>query len=213
MCQQNIWELQGSSLNRQVRRAQVVKHMLRSFKSGLILDVGCAEGFVVGVDLDESIKIAKAKVKNAGFVQATITNLPFKSECFDAITLLEVLEHLPDPIMNEGIQEVDRVLKPKGILIIGVPYKEKITYTRCIHCGKLTPLWGHLRSMDEQKVTKLLPKHYSLITHLTLPNAALISLAGIFKPLPLRLWLSLNSLLGIVSKGYWLLLKYQKGVV
>jgi len=76
MLQQNIWELQGSSLNRHIRRAQAVKHMLKDSKIRLILDVGCAEGFVtsfisnqqtfaVGVDIDESIKTAKTKVKNA----------------------------------------------------------------------------------------------------------------------------------------------------
>ncbi|MHA1834277.1 MAG: hypothetical protein ACTSV7_09815 [Candidatus Baldrarchaeia archaeon] len=64
---QNIWELRGFLLNRQVRRGQVIKSMLKSSKAKLVLDVGCAEGFitnflsqlpayVIGIDLDESIK-------------------------------------------------------------------------------------------------------------------------------------------------------------
>lgn len=116
---QNIWELQGSSLHRQVRRAEAVKSMLENSKA--VLDVGCAEGFitsflvdeqiyVAGVDLDESIKIAKNKVKKADFVYASITHLPFKDEYFDAVTLLEVLEHLPDNVLAEGVKEVDRIL-------------------------------------------------------------------------------------------------------
>lgn len=167
--QQNIWELQGPALNRQLRRAQAVQSMLKIHTPKTILDIGCAEGFitsfladgqtlVVGVDMDESIKIAKVKVKNAEFVHASITHLPFKDRCFEAVTLLEVLEHLPNSILGDGMEEINRILDTWGTLVISVPYKEKITYTRCIHCGKLTPLWGHLRSMDEKDVTSLLPK-------------------------------------------------------
>ena len=220
--QQNIWELQGSALNRQLRRAQTVKNMLKNSHSKLILDIGCAEGFitsfladkqtlVVGVDLDEeSIKIARTKVKNAEFVHASITQLPFKDRCFEAATLLEVLEHLPDSILRGGMEEADRILDTEGTLVIGVPYKEKITYTRCIHCGKLTPLWGHLRSMDEKNVTSLLPKNYTLTSRHTLPNLELISLLTIFRRLPFKIWFMLNNILGKIRKGYWLLLKYEK---
>ena len=206
-----------------MRRGQVVKNMLKSSKAKLVLDIDCAEGFitnflsqlpayVVGVDIDESIKIAKKKVSGTDFIRATITNLPFKNECFDAITLLEILEHLPDPTLDEGIKEVDRVLKPGGILLIGVPYKEKITYTRCIHCGKLTPIWGHLRSLDEYKVTSLLPGNYKLVRKKHIPNLGLISCSRIMNILPLRLWLLINDLLGIIRKGYWVILEYVKSL-
>jgi len=221
MSHQNIWELQGFLLNRQVRRGQIVKSMLKSFKARLVLDVGCAEGFltnflsqlpayIIGIDLDESIKIAKSKVSRADFIRATITHLPFKDECFDAITILEVLEHLPNPILNEGIKEVDRVLKPEGILLISAPYKEKITYTRCIHCGKLTPLWGHLRSLDEHKVSSSLPKNYRLVGKKHIPNLELISCSRVMSFLPLQLWLLINEILGIIRKGYWIILEYIK---
>ena len=143
MYQQNIWELKGSLLIRQIRRAQLVKNMLKQFKIKLILDVGCAEGFVtsflsqlsadvVGIDIEEDIRFAKDKVKNASFIRASITHLPFRDQVFEAITLLEVLEHLQDQTIKEGIKELDRVLKSGGILIISVPYKEEITFTRCI---------------------------------------------------------------------------------
>jgi len=175
MAEQNIWKLQGSSsLNRQVRRGHVVKQMLKHSKARLILDIGCAEGFitnylsqlqaqVIGIDIDQSLKIAKNKVKNADFIQASITHLPFKDGTFEAATLLEILEHLPNAAINKGIAEVNRVLKSGGTLIVSVPYKEKITYTRCIHCGKLTPLYGHLQSFDENKIASLLPENYKMV--------------------------------------------------
>jgi len=112
--------------------------------------------------------------------------------------------------LNEGIREVDRVLKPRGILLISVPYKEKITYTRCIHCGKLTPLWGHLQSFDENKLASLIPKNYKVLEKKHLPNLGLISCSKIFRWMPLRIWLLMNDLLGIIRKGYWILLKYAK---
>lgn len=219
--QQNIWKLRGPAFNRQLRRAQAVRNMLKSSRPKLILDIGCAEGFitsflaggktyVVGVDLNESIKIAKGEVKKADFVYASITHLPFKDECFDAVTLLEVMEHLPDDILAAGIKEVDRILTQKGTLLVSVPNNEQIIYTRCIHCGKLTPLWGHLRSMDEKNVTSLLPKNYTLTSGYTLPNVELLTLSTMFRRLPFKIWFVLNNMLGKIRKGYWLMLKYQK---
>jgi len=99
MIQQNIWKLKGSQLIKQIRRAEVVKQMLKHSKAKQILDIGCAEGFttnylsqlqaqVIGIDIDQNLKIAKNKVKNADFIQASITHLPFKDGTFEAATLL-----------------------------------------------------------------------------------------------------------------------------
>jgi ubiquinone/menaquinone biosynthesis C-methylase UbiE len=222
MNQQNIWELKGSQLIKQIKRAEVVKRMLKHSKARLILDVGCAEGFitnylsqlqaqVIGIDIDQSLKIAKNKVKNASFIYASIMHLPFKEETFEAVTLLEILEHLPDTSINEGITEVNRVLKSGGTLMLSVPYKEKITYTRCIHCGKPTPLWGHLQSFDEDKLASFLPKNYKEVKKKHLPNLELISCSTLLNWMPLRIWLLVNDFLGIIRKGYWITLKLVKG--
>jgi|GEM_PF-1794344 2-polyprenyl-3-methyl-5-hydroxy-6-metoxy-1,4-benzoquinol methylase len=221
MNQQNIWELKGSQLIRQIKRSEVIKHMLKHSKAKLILDVGCAEGFatsflsqlsayVIGIDIDESIKIAKDKVKDASFIYASITHLPFRYQAFEVVTCLEILEHLQNQAISEGIKEVNRVLKSGGILIISVPYKEEIAFTRCIHCGKLTPLWGHIQTFDENKVTSLLPENYILTEKKHLPNVELISCSALLGNLPYLLWLILNSLLGLIRKGYWIVLKYKK---
>jgi 2-polyprenyl-3-methyl-5-hydroxy-6-metoxy-1,4-benzoquinol methylase len=45
--------------------------------------------------------------------------LPFEDMAFDIVTMLAVLEHLDKP--SEIISEIERVLKPKGKLIITVP--------------------------------------------------------------------------------------------
>lgn len=46
-------------------------------------------------------------------------HLPFENEEFDVVTLLAVLEHLNHP--KEMLQEIARVLKPNGILLLTVP--------------------------------------------------------------------------------------------
>ena len=223
MISQNIWKLNKSEIHRQKRRAQTTTFYLNPMPANFILDVGCSEGFIVShflkagfvVSLDtlkDSLLTAKQKVRqsNVDFVNADAIALPLKTASFDKVTVLEALEHLPKEKQEKLCREVDRVLKEKSTLIISVPYKEQITYTCCIHCGELTPLWGHLRSMDEEKVTSLLPNHYTLTASCHLPNVRLISLSRIFRRLPLKLWLVLNNLLGKFRKGYWIILKYKK---
>jgi ubiquinone/menaquinone biosynthesis C-methylase UbiE len=170
LADQNIWELSGRARHRQERRAQVTAFYLRPEENEIILDVGSGEGFitshlhkarlVIGLELSEDlIKIAKQKLNanNIQFIRADATAIPLREGSVDKVTALEVLEHLPLESQQRLGREIDRVLKRKGALIVTVPYKEQITYTRCIHCRKLTPLWGHLHSMDESKVSELLP--------------------------------------------------------
>jgi len=220
---QNIFELGGRDRHRQQRRAQVITFYLKPSKGDIILDVGCAEGFVtsyflkagfvIGLELSEnSLKIAKQKLDadNVQFIRADATAMPIRASSIDKVTVLEVLEHLPTESKQRLCGEIDRVLRRGGTLIITVPYKEKITYTRCIHCGKLTPLWGHLHSMDEGKVSQLLPQNYALISSCHLLNVEIVSASTIFQHLPFRFWLLLNNLLGKIRKGYWILLQYSK---
>lgn len=95
-----------------------------------ILDLGCGDGRlsaeliekgheVSGVDVSlEGIEAAQSKGINA--VRADMEEkLPFPDSCFDAVLLLDTLEHLYD---QEGIiREVHRVLKDDGKLIISYP--------------------------------------------------------------------------------------------
>jgi SAM-dependent methyltransferase len=46
--------------------------------------------------------------------------LPFDAGVFDTVLLADVLEHIPEPLLL--LQEVARVLRPGGRLVMGVPF-------------------------------------------------------------------------------------------
>lgn len=52
-------------------------------------------------------------------VKADICNLPFKDNSYDTILCNHVLEHIPDD--TKAMQELYRVLKPKGMAILQIP--------------------------------------------------------------------------------------------
>jgi len=94
-----------------------------------ILDVGCGKGRfcrkikdfgfinIIGAEPSkELIEVAKGNNKDIKFVQASVTNLPFGDNEFDALICIEVLEHVPDT--EKAIQEMARVLKPGGKVFI-----------------------------------------------------------------------------------------------
>jgi SAM-dependent methyltransferase len=85
---------------------------------------------------------------------ADILNLPFKANVFDLIICSEVLEHIGDH--QTAVQEVVRVLKPAGNLVISVPryWPERI-------CWALSKEYrhsnqGHLRIYKLKKLIALL---------------------------------------------------------
>ena len=95
-----------------------------------ILDLGCGEGTRLGllktngdrygIDISEyAINKAKKKYPRVDFFQGDITKLPFKSNFFDLVYSMFVLEHVRQP--EELLKEAIRVLKKKGTLIIGAP--------------------------------------------------------------------------------------------
>ncbi|GAA0737150.1 class I SAM-dependent methyltransferase [Gaetbulibacter jejuensis] len=94
-----------------------------------ILDVGCGTGDflqtaknnswnVYGIEPNEKARaIANSKTKNQVFDTNTLQE--FESGTFDVITLWHVLEHLPN--LETEIQNLNRLLKPNGRLVIAVP--------------------------------------------------------------------------------------------
>ena len=95
-------------------------------QKGRVLDIGAGvgdflsvakkEGWeTIGVEPSEKAKTI-AKTKGVKFVE-NLSEL--ESNSFDVITMWHVLEHVPD--LEKQIQELKRLVKPTGIVIIAVP--------------------------------------------------------------------------------------------
>ncbi|MCS7232330.1 MAG: methyltransferase domain-containing protein [Elusimicrobiota bacterium] len=135
---------------------------------GKVLDIGCGVGKLVanlfregyevyGVDVsDVNIENLKIKLPHIKFFVGEITKLPFDDNFFDYIFCTEVLEHLLEEDLLNGLKEIKRVLKQTGRLVITVPYKEQLQYILCPECGAVFEQGQHLRSFDEQSISNLL---------------------------------------------------------
>jgi demethylmenaquinone methyltransferase/2-methoxy-6-polyprenyl-1,4-benzoquinol methylase len=76
---------------------------------------------VIGIDLSEDmLKIAnkKNKYKNVRFEVADATNMPFENKYFDVSCVSFALHDMPLSIREKVLQEMVRVSKPKGIMVI-----------------------------------------------------------------------------------------------
>lgn len=90
-----------------------------------VVDVGCGDGYFlsllpqptkVGLELNPEA-VAKAQRRGLDVRQAGLETLP--DACADALTLFQVLEHLPAP--RHVLAEAVRVLAPSGLLLVAVP--------------------------------------------------------------------------------------------
>lgn len=138
-----IFKLFGYPLNvsaRQKARA-VMKYLIRRSKGGIMLDAGCGMGlysfelasrfdFACDIDIDfEDIKLGsqiaqETNIPNIAFSTSDVTNLPFIGEMFDVVLSLDVISYVCND--DKLIQEVARVLKPNGILILSTFYTDNM---------------------------------------------------------------------------------------
>lgn len=103
-------------------------------KNGNILDIGCGSYpiFLLNIDfqkkygIDQEIKDKELKHLNLHLKKYNIlknSKFPFKSNYFDVITMLAVIEHLKYNQISSILKECYNILKKDGILIITTPAK------------------------------------------------------------------------------------------
>jgi ubiquinone/menaquinone biosynthesis C-methylase UbiE len=80
------------------------------------------KGEVVGLDFSPlALQFAGQQVDltNLYLSQGDAMQLPLRDECADCVTMLDVLEHVPND--HKALAEIYRILKPGGVLILSVP--------------------------------------------------------------------------------------------
>jgi ubiquinone/menaquinone biosynthesis C-methylase UbiE len=128
-----------------------INELILASKMDRILEVGTGRGRitkalrslgkdVTGIDINPSFaKITKYRLNDAEIIIADVENLPFKPESFDGIITIETFLHFPRPL--ESLKEMNRVLEPKGTLIMNFHRKYSIGYVRHLR----RRLWSRLR--------------------------------------------------------------------
>jgi SAM-dependent methyltransferase len=70
-------------------------------------------------DHEESLVILRKRLPPEAVVRGSCTSIPFNDDSFDAVTALDVLEHIPDH--QDAANEMIRVLRPGAPIVITVP--------------------------------------------------------------------------------------------
>lgn len=158
-----------------------------------VLDLGCGEGrhvinaylhgdvTAIGVDLNHRDLLTSRERflpfaqtdsnKHFYLQQADATKLPFPDKSFDKIICSEVLEHIPD--YQAVLAEIERILKPGGLLAITVPraWPEKICWWLSeqyhqVEGGHIRIFNGkHLRREIEQQSFQFYKRHWAHALH------------------------------------------------
>lgn len=149
----------------------------------LVLDLGCGNGQntlkaakivrrVTGVEIDKRLlsqanffKVQK-KAKNVDFRESNLEGkLKFENNTFDKVMLLDVLEHLRS--RDQLLTEIRRILKPGGLLLLGVP-NSQTSWKKLQRSVGLSSLADpdHKIEFSQNSIEKLLAKHNFKIIHL-----------------------------------------------
>lgn len=137
----------------------------QNLKNKTIVDVGSSNGLLayhllaqrpkkyIGIDPSpQAVDFAKKKIKKAEFSVSTADKLPLKDETADVALMFDVIEHVPPNGEVNALQEVYRVLKPNGKLLLSTPNNNLLT-------NLLDPAWflGH-RHYKPNQLKKFLEK-------------------------------------------------------
>lgn len=117
-------------------------HEYLGFKGKKVLDVGCGNGYVLskyaaegsdvfGIDITQAgIDLCRMRFELLGlkgdFQVADAQDIPFPDNTFDCVCSMGVLHHVPDT--QKALDEIHRVLKPGGRLIVMFYHRHSAKY-------------------------------------------------------------------------------------
>lgn len=139
-----------------------------------VLDYGCGTGFLLqrlvdagwtGVGADSSSdSLAAVRQKLDGHRRFggaySIDAVLERGERFDALTSIEVVEHLPDEVLDDTLARWKQLLKPSGVVAITTPNEEQLAAEElyCPSCDHTYHRWQHVRSWSADSLSAYLNK-------------------------------------------------------
>lgn len=110
------------------------------FNPSTALDYGCGEGryiellnkffpetSIYGCDIsDTALQIAQTKYPSGKYISMSDETVDYADSSMDLIISIEVLEHVSN--VEKSIQEIGRLLKPEGMVIISTPCANKYSF-------------------------------------------------------------------------------------
>ena len=151
----------GGALERCFRRADVLP-------GDQVLDLGCGRGDILfacqrnracayGTDYSTAaVEIVREYIRHNGLsgitvVQAALPDVGFPDKVFDKVFLLDVVEHITEPVLLASLDNISRVLSERGILIIHTDNKHYKAFTARVLRTIRTVLTGHRHREDEHE--------------------------------------------------------------
>lgn len=174
------------------REQQVTLKIIKPFLKGKILDIGCADKYLEKL-LDENsqyigldyLKTANEMYLTTPTIYGDAHNLSIADSTIDTVALLDVLEHLHTP--KTCMQEIQRVLKPNGRLILQVPFLYPIhdapyDFHRWTKYGLTQLLENHEFGIESTHTQGKISETFSLLTNIGLAKISLelVSITKLF---------------------------------
>ena len=118
----------------------IIKNQLGKRQFDRAIDIGCSGNsilpFLDNIQQRFYLDIARVPLRQFSHIRANfplvsvLEKMALKTESFDLVTALDVLEHVKDD--KGAIQELYRILKPGGILLLSVPHRMKFSIGKTI---------------------------------------------------------------------------------
>ncbi|MHB8134989.1 MAG: class I SAM-dependent methyltransferase [Anaerolineaceae bacterium] len=161
---------------------------LKKLKSekGKLLEVGSGQGGflkvcqtggwnVYGVDIsDECVNYTKSENEIKNIFSGDLIGAGFEENQFDVVIMNHLIEHLTEPLKYLYLNEINRILKPSGLISISTPNIDSLSVKvfRRYWQALFVPL--HLTLFSHDTLSHMLQKtgyslskvsHYSLVTN------------------------------------------------
>ena len=148
------------------RRRVAIVRRLTGLRHGRLLEVGCGGGLLLAHFRDAGFEVEGVELSAADAVHArerfgltvrhgSIETLPLGRDRYDAVVLINVLEHILDPAAM--LVRVREVLRPDGCIVVGAPVVDS-AYARLLGArwGAVTEAPRHVSIPSFQGVVGML---------------------------------------------------------